>query len=54
MTPENFSTPDTSMLQFVLSIILFVGTFVASYKFKVHPILLIVICGAIGGVVYSL
>ena len=54
MTPENFSTPDTSILQFVLSIILFVGTFVASYKFKVHPILLIVICGAIGGVVYSL
>lgn len=54
MTPENFSTPDESMMQFVLSIILFVGTFVASYRFKVHPILLIVICGAIGGIVYSL
>lgn len=53
MKPENFGTPDDSMFQFVLSIILFVGTFIATYKFKVSPILLIVICGAIGGIVYS-
>lgn len=54
MTPENFSSPDESMMQFVLSIVLFSGTFIASFKFKVHPILLIVICGAVGGIVYSL
>lgn len=53
MKPENFGTPNDSMFQFVLSIILFAGTFIATYKFKVHPILLIVICGAIGGIVYS-
>ncbi len=53
MTPENFSTPSDSMLQFVLSIVIFAGTFVATYRYKVHPILLIVICGAIGGIVYS-
>lgn len=53
MKPENFSSPDESVIQFLISILLFAGTFIASYHYKVHPILLIIICGAIGGIVYS-
>ena len=54
MKPENFSSPNESTSQFTISILLFTGTFIASYRFKVHPILLIIICGTIGGIVYSL
>ncbi len=53
MKPENFSSPDESVIQFLISILLFAGTFIASYHYKVHPILLIIICGAIGSIIYS-
>ena len=52
LTPENFGTPGTNMLQFIVSSILFVAVFIASYKFKASPILIILICGIIGCVVY--
>lgn len=52
LTPENFGTPGTNMLQFIVSSILFVSVFIASYKFKASPILIILICGIIGCVVY--
>mgnify|MGYP001104730588 FL=1 len=39
--------------QILTSIILFAGTFIASYRYKVNPILLIVICGIIGYVTFG-
>ena len=54
LKPENFGTPDESVMQFIISIVLFIGTFIATYRYKMNPITLIIICGAIGGIVYSL
>lgn len=53
LKPENFGTPDESVMQFIISIVLFIGTFIATYRYKMNPITLIIICGAIGGIVYS-
>lgn len=50
MNGENFGTYNWQILT---SIILFGGTFIASYRYKVNPILLIVICGIIGYVTFG-
>lgn len=50
MNRENFGTYNWKILT---SIILFAGTFIASYRYKVNPILLIVICGIIGYVTFG-
>ena len=49
---ETFGTYAESPLQFFLSIGLFAAAFIASLKWKVSPILLIVIAGVVGGIVY--
>ena len=38
---------------FIVSVLIFLGVFVASFKFKVNPILLIFISGILGIVIYS-
>ena len=50
MNRENFGTYNWQILT---SIILFAGTFISSYRYKVNPILLIVICGIIGYVTFG-
>ncbi len=50
MNGENFGTYNWQILT---SIILFASTFIASYRYKVNPILLIVICGIIGYVIFG-
>ncbi|WP_462356903.1 chromate transporter [Phocaeicola coprocola] len=50
MNGENFGTYNWQILT---SIVLFAGTFIASYRYKVNPILLIVICGIIGYVTFG-
>lgn len=50
MNGENFGTYNWQILT---SIILFAGAFIASYRYKVNPILLIVICGFIGYVTFG-
>lgn len=50
MNRENFGTYNWQILT---SIILFAGTFIASYRYKVNPILLIIICGIIGYVTFG-
>ncbi len=50
MNGENFGTYNWQILT---SVILFAGTFIASYRYKVNPILLIVICGIIGYVTFG-
>ena len=50
MNKENFGTETT---QIIFSCILFAGTFIASYRYKVNPILLIIICGIIGYICFE-
>ncbi|WP_321335377.1 chromate transporter [uncultured Bacteroides sp.] len=52
MTPENFGAPTTNLYAFIISMVIFAGTFIANMRFKTNPILLIIICGVIGLLVY--
>lgn len=54
VSPETFGSYADSPLQFFLSIGLFAAAFFASLKWKTSPILLIVLAGIIGLIVYSL
>ena len=54
ISPETFGSYTESPLQFFLSIGLFAAAFIASLKWKVSPILQIVIAGALGFLVYYL
>lgn len=54
MTPETFGTYSNSPIQLFVSIGIFLATFIAAFKFKVSPILLILLSGAVGGVLYTL
>lgn len=49
MNEENFGN---STYQIIISICLFLGVFIASYKFKKNPILLILLSGIIGFFIY--
>lgn len=53
MNSDNFGSVVDAPLQFWVSIALFLFAFVALRFFKLGPILILVICGAIGGVVYG-
>ena len=50
MNGENFGT---GYLQTIVSAALFLAVFIASYRFKTNPILLIVISGIVGYIVYN-
>ena len=52
MTTENFGSPQTDLYTFLVSSTLFVGVFIASKVYKVNHILLIVICGVMGFILY--
>ena len=52
MTPENFGDYRTDMYQFVVSVAIFLVAFIGTRKFKVSPILMIVLCGAAGFLLY--
>lgn len=54
VNPETFGTFAESPMQFCLSIALFAAAFFASLKWKTSPILLIVLAGVVGFVVYYL
>lgn len=49
MNEENFGN---DFYQICISVLLFIGVFIASFKFKVNPILLIVLCGIAGFFLY--
>lgn len=49
---DNFGSWDISHKQVIISIALFVGVFVASFKFKKSPIMLLFASGAVGFVAY--
>lgn len=54
MNSENFGSITDTPLQFWVSVALFLFAFVALRFFKLGPILILVIYGTIGGVVYGL
>lgn len=52
MNAENFSSPQTDGYSFTLSVILFLGVFVGSKIYKINPILLILLSGVAGLILY--
>lgn len=52
MTTENFGNYHTDIYQFIISIIIFLTAFIGTRKFKISPILMIVLCGLAGLVLY--
>ena len=53
MTAENFGTPDTSLTQFIVSLSLFAIAFIAVFRFRVSPLLILALAGCFGMVFYS-
>ena len=54
MNGENFGFPNQYPGQFAISILLFVFTFIGLRRWKINPILLILLCGATSGIIYSI
>lgn len=52
MNAENFSTPDTDLYTFIVSVIIFLIAFVGTKRYKVNPILMIIACGIAGLLLY--
>jgi chromate transporter len=52
MNAENFSTPQTDSYSFTVSCLIFAVAFIGTRRFNVHPILMIVLCGIAGLVLY--
>lgn len=52
MTTDNFGSPSENTYQFVISCVLFLLAFIATYRYKANPILLIILCGLVGLVAY--
>lgn len=49
---DNFGNWELSQKQVIISVALFVGVFVASFKFKKNPIFLLLLSGVVGFVAY--
>ena len=52
MSKENFGDPSDSPFVFILSIFIFLFSFVGSRLYKVHPIIMILLCGLAGLLIY--
>ena len=52
MTADNFGNYRTDMYQFIISVVIFLIAFIGTRKYKVSPILMIVLCGAAGWLLY--
>lgn len=53
MNVDNFGSPITDSYTFIISVILFIAAFIGTYRFKINPILMIIVCGIAGLIVYS-
>ena len=53
MNAENFGAPREALVQFVARVALFALAFVASYRFKTNPLLLLALAGGFGMIFYS-
>ncbi len=52
MNAENFGNFNTDLYQFLISIAIFLVAFIGTRKYKVNPILMIVLCGMMGYLLY--
>lgn len=52
MTTDNFGNYRTDMYQFIISVVIFLIAFIGTRKYKVSPILMIILCGAAGWLLY--
>lgn len=52
MNKENFSSPTDDSYSFIISCTIFAITFISTYFFRVSPILMIIICGITGMLLY--
>jgi chromate transporter len=53
MNSENFSSPTNDMRSFIISCLIFLVVFIATRRFKISPILMIVISGVAGLLLYQ-
>lgn len=53
MNAENFSSPEQDAWQFFVSVFLFIATFWGTFRYKVNPILMIVLCGFAGFLLFQ-
>ncbi len=51
-SPENFGSPTENTFLFITSIIIFLFTFLGTRLFKIHPILMILLCGLAGLIIF--
>ena len=52
MSKENFGSPSESPFVFILSVVIFLFAFVGTRLYKIHPILMILLCGLAGLLIY--
>ncbi|WP_455962396.1 chromate transporter [Bacteroides bouchesdurhonensis] len=52
MNTENFGSPTQDTYSFIISIIIFLVTFIGTRKYKANPILMIIACGIAGLLLY--
>ena len=52
MTAENSSSPREDLFSFAVSCVIFLVAFVGTRRYKVNPILMIVLCGLAGWLIY--
>lgn len=52
MSKENFGSPTESTFVFIVSVMIFLFTFFGTRLFKIHPILMIALCGLMGLIIY--
>lgn len=53
MNAENFSSPKEDMYSFIISCLIFLIAFIGTRKYKINPILMIVVCGIAGLILYQ-
>jgi len=52
MSADNFGSPSQSTFQFIVSIIIFLFAFIGTRLYRIHPILMIILAGLAGLVIY--
>lgn len=52
MSKENFGDPTESVFVFIVSIFIFVFSFLGTRLYKIHPIIMIILCGLAGLLIY--
>ena len=53
MNAENFSSPKEDMYSFIISCLIFLIAFIGTRKYKINPILMSVVCGIAGLILYQ-